>query len=729
MLKYILLPAFWLGTSALFAQNNNSRLIDLDTLVVSATKFEQLKKTQPFQIQYISKTQISFQNAINTADLLMNTGNVFVQKSQGGGGSPVLRGFEASRLLIVVDGIRMNNAIYRAGHLQNVLRIDQSMLESAEVLFGPSSVIYGSDALGGVMHFRSKNPVLAESPKWKMTANAYGRYSSAISEKTGHFDFSFSNNKIGFLASLTASDFGDVVQGSARQSLYPDFGKLKQYVVRENGADVVKDNPNPNKQIGSAYKQIDFLQKVLFRHSAKAQSVVNIQYSNTSDVPRYDRLTENTANRPRFAEWYYGPEKRWLAAYHLNLNSGLVYDKAQITVAYQTIEESRHSRRLGVAARKSQIENVKLLTFNADFQKNISKNLIQYGIEVALNDVKSTAFNTVLATGAVTPADTRYPGGMNKMNSFAAYLTNQFLLSEQLTLNLGTRYTKVNLEAEFTDKTFFPFPFSTAKQNSGALSGNLGLIWKPIAATKISILGATGFRTPNIDDLTKVFESRVGILIVPNPDLKPEKTVNTEISINQKIGANFAFEATYFYTLYTNALVLSPFTLNGQTSTLYNGQMSTILATQNKREAYLTGWNLGAKWQFAPQFLFSSTLNFTSGRIKDEKNTPLDHIPPVFGRAGLNYTSKKCQVDLFTIYNGTKRIADYNPDGEDNAQYATLNGMPSWWTLNARTSFRLITSLTFQVACENILDQNYRHFASGISSPGRNFVATLRAKI
>ena len=84
MLKYILLPVFWLGTSVLFAQNNNSRLIDLDTLVVSATKFEQLKKTQPFQIQYISKIQISFQNAINTADLLMNTGNVLFKKVRVG---------------------------------------------------------------------------------------------------------------------------------------------------------------------------------------------------------------------------------------------------------------------------------------------------------------------------------------------------------------------------------------------------------------------------------------------------------------------------------------------------------------------------------------------------------------------------------------------------------------------------------------------------------------------
>lgn len=729
MFKYIFYFLLIIGYTTTLAQTKSSVLVDLDTIVVSATKFEQSKLTQPYQIQHIAKRQIEFQNTMNTADLLMNTGNVFVQKSQGGGGSPVLRGFEASRVLVVVDGVRLNNAIYRSGHLQNVMRIDQSVLESAEVLFGPGSVIYGSDALGGVMHFRSKSPVLASSTKWITTASAYARYSSAVSEKTTHVDFSFSNNKIGFLTSVTVSDFGDVVQGNWRRSQYPDFGKMNQYVVRENGADIVKVNPNPNKQIGNAYKQIDVLQKILYRHSAKVQSELNIQFSNTSDVPRYDRLTEIAANKPRFAEWYYGPEKRLFAAYHLHLSNSLLYDKAQVTLSYQAIEESRHSRNFGAIARKSQFENVKLLALNADFEKKIFRNITRYGLEVALNDVKSMANNTVLATGMTSHADTRYPSGTNTMNSFAIYLTNQFSLFNCLNLNIGTRYTMVSLQSEFTDKTFFPFPFSVAKQNSSALSGNFGMVWRPFPSTKLGIIAATGFRTPNIDDLTKVFESRAGVLIVPNPDLQPELTTNTEISINQNLGTNFTLEAAYFYTLYTNALVVSPFTLNGQATILYNGQISNILAMQNKRTAFLTGWNAGIKWRIAPQLLLSSTLNFTRGQIRDEKNTPLDHIPPVFGRSGLNFTSKKYQIDFFAMYNGFKKITDYGLDGEDNARYATVDGMPNWWTINLRTAFNVSNFLTIQVACENILDQNYRHFSSGVSAPGRNFVATLRAKI
>ncbi|MCU0326272.1 MAG: TonB-dependent receptor plug domain-containing protein, partial [Spirosomaceae bacterium] len=128
--------------------DSTEKNLNLNEVIVSSNKFEQLRRESPNQIELISKKQIAFQNAVNTANLLEQSGNVFVQRSQSGGGSPVLRGFEASRVLIVIDGIRMNNAIYRAGHLQNVLRIDQSMLERAEVIFGPSSVLYGSDALG-----------------------------------------------------------------------------------------------------------------------------------------------------------------------------------------------------------------------------------------------------------------------------------------------------------------------------------------------------------------------------------------------------------------------------------------------------------------------------------------------------------------------------------------------------------------------------------------------------
>ena len=92
------------------------------------------------------------------AELLWSTGSVLVQQSQQGGGSPILRGFEANRVLLVVDGVRMNNAIYRSGHLQNAITVDPNILERTDVLLGPNSILFGSDAMGGVIHFHTRTP-------------------------------------------------------------------------------------------------------------------------------------------------------------------------------------------------------------------------------------------------------------------------------------------------------------------------------------------------------------------------------------------------------------------------------------------------------------------------------------------------------------------------------------------------------------------------------------------
>ncbi|MGH2553843.1 MAG: TonB-dependent receptor domain-containing protein, partial [Chitinophagaceae bacterium] len=123
------------------------------------------------------------------------------------------------------------------------------------------------------------------------------------------------------------------------------------------------------------------------------------------------------------------------------------------------------------------------------------------------------------------------------------------------------------------------------------------------------------------------------------------------------------------------------------------------------------------------------TINYTYGRYKnpDGSKKPLDHVAPVFGKSGITYNNKKFNTEFYCIYNGWKKIKDYNPDGEDNGQNATPDGMPSWITLNWRGSYAFSKNLTLQAGVENINDRNYRYFASGFSAAGRNFILALRA--
>ncbi|GAI23612.1 unnamed protein product, partial [marine sediment metagenome] len=135
----------------------------LEESVISASKWEQNKSEIPNRIKSIFESDIQFHNPQTAADLIGSSNEVFIQKSQMGGGSPMIRGFAANSVLLVIDGIRMNNAIYRSGNLHNVISLDPNIIEGSEIIFGPGSVVYGSDALGGVMDFHTKRPILSTS--------------------------------------------------------------------------------------------------------------------------------------------------------------------------------------------------------------------------------------------------------------------------------------------------------------------------------------------------------------------------------------------------------------------------------------------------------------------------------------------------------------------------------------------------------------------------------------
>ena len=258
-------------------------------------------------------------------------------------------------------------------------------------------------------------------------------------------------------------------------------------------------------------------------------------------------------------------------------------------------------------------------------------------------------------------------------------------------------------------------------------SGNIGLINNPSDDLKISLLLSTGYRVPNMDDLSKVFESAAKSVIVPNENLKPEKTINTEMGITKIFNQNTSWENSIYYTQFIDAIVTDKFTLNGQDSIMYDGVKSQVFANQNKGRAYIYGFSSNLKSRFNKDLSLSLSVNYTYGRVKpDSSDAPLDHIPPFMTRLALNYNNEKFSSDFFINYNGWKKIKDYYLNGEDNEQYATPEGMPAWFTANFRVSYQLHKLITAQVGIDNIFDNQYRTFASGINAPGRNIFATLK---
>lgn len=704
---------------------------DLGEVIIYANKFAEKKQNLSQKVDLISSNTIAQTNAQNTGDLLINTGKLFVQKSQQGGSSPVIRGFEASRILLVVDGVRMNNAIYRSGHLQNVITVDQNMLERVEVLFGPSSTLYGSDALGGVLHFHTKKPFLSGGKNFLAKQQAFARYSSANNEKTLHYNGSLGGKKIAWLQSYTYSDFGDMRMGDNYPSKYPDFGRRSRYIETINGIDSVVTNQDDRIQKFSGYKQWDVTQKILFKPSDKISHLINFQYSNSTDIPRYDRLQDVRNGTLRFAEWYYGPQKRILSSYELSASGLGPFDEFKLIGSYQKIKESRHTREYRRYTNfDNRIEKLDVWGLTVDGRKIWNRHELITGIDMQFNKLSSTAYRINLLTGNQTGLDSRYPDGDNHMNYAAVYGQHIFKITEnKLVLNSGIRLQYVKLNAALNNN-YFNLPYTSINQHNSAITGNFGVVYLPVSKFKIALNTASGFRAPNIDDLAKIFESSTSArrVIFPNPGIKPEYTYNIDMNVEADLKSTRATLAV-FYTWFDNAISLSPYSINGDDSILYNGVKSAIYANQNTNSGRIYGFQASAEQNIGDHLKLNASIAYTYGRLKDDKKKeiPADHIPPVYGKAGLDYSHTFIQFSFYTIFNGWKRIKDYNPGGEDNQQYATPDGMPAWYTLNFKSSINIGTHLQLQAGIENILDRNYRYFASGFSAAGRNIIFALRA--
>lgn len=700
----------------------------LDEVVLSASKFEEKRKDIVQKIQVINSSELQNMNQSSTADVMTNSGNIMVQKSQQGGGSPIIRGFETNKVLMVVDGVRMNNAIYRGGHLQNIITLDNAIMDKIEIVYGSGSVVYGSDALGGVMHFYTKDPLLSKTNLLKIKAGAYTRYMTASSGFAEHADISIGTRRFGSLTSFTYSSYGDLKQGTQRNPFYGNFGSRPWYVKQIDGIDSVVTNADTNLQVGSGYSQIDLLQKFLFKQSEKVSHILNLQYSTSSNIDRYDRLVQTSGATPKYGDWHYGPQKRLLASYTLHLKGKTwMYDQARIILGYQNIEESRIDRKYQKVMENHRIEQLNIMTFNTDFMKNAGVHEVRYGLDAFYNHVNSTAFVKDLAMDTTALISTRYPDGGSTMSSVAVYLTHTWEISEKLILNDGMRFSNVNLNSKFVNHTYFPFPYDTVTQKNNALNGNLGLIYMPCNSFRLTAGISSGFRAPNVDDMSKVFESVQGNIIVPNPVLKPEYTYTYELGMSQKINKRVMVFINGYYTDYRNALTVQPFAFNGQDSLMYDGVMSQVTSTVNEGKAYIYGLEGGVSGNLNEHLSIFGTFNYTYGRIvTDTTDYPLDHIPPIFGKISLNYKKNKFRSELLVNYSGWKKLKDFNMLGEDNYPYATAMGMPAWYTLNIRLTYQFSQFLSIQMACENIFDQNYRQYASNISGAGRNFIFTLR---
>jgi len=705
----------------------NQNLINLEEVVVSANRWEMKTYEVPNSIDLIKGKDIIFNNPATSADMLTSTSGVFIQKSQLGGGSPMIRGFAANQLLFIVDGIRMNNAIYRGGNLQNLLQADVNSIESAEVIYGPGTNVYGSDALGGVIDIHLLNPILMDSNKWEASGHAFARFSSAAAERTMHADVNISNHKWGILTMFSYSAFDDLVMGS----MFNDYNLRKEYVKTSNGYDTIVQNSNPRTQRYSGYNQLSFNMKITNKINKNIQWTYGFYLTRTSDVPRYDRLLEYSGDQLKYAEWNYDPQQ-WIMnvlSFDFKGKTGM-YDHMNIRLAYQDVKEGRNDRKYQNEWLRQRVEHVQIASLNNDYDKSLkNQQFLYYGLELNYNNIVSTGEETNIHTGETNKVSTRYPDGNNIYLTGGAYATFKKNFERlPLTFIGGARLSYTSLNSQIDDTSFYNLPFTEIKFDHWATTGSMGLVYHP-TTWQLHLNLSSGFRSPNLDDAAKIFDSEPGNVVVPNQDLKPEYIYSVDAGIIKKFNGRAGIELTAFYSYLDQAIVRRDYQLDGQDSIIYDDELSRVQAMVNAGYANVYGASLSLDLKLIRHFVLNSSLTYITG--SDDEGYALRHAPPLFGRTSLSYEIKKLKLQLSSLYNAKVSYENLAPSERSKAYlYATdENGnpySPVWWILDFKGSYAFNEKLLLTFGVENILNYRYRPYSSGITAPGRNFIIAFR---
>ena len=737
------------STVLLYPESQN-----LDEVILSVARSASNVNQIAEKVSVIKSEDLFISSPSSGAEMLELSPGVRIQKSQGGGGSPIIRGFEANRVLIVVDGVRMNNAIYRSGHLQNSITIDPSNIERAEVIFGSSSVGYGSDAMGGVIHYYTKNPILKNSKK--ISSSFTSNFNSANNSVINNFNTYYSSDNWGSITSISISKYGDIKMGKKRNHGYSDWGLTSIFSQNSRYKFYAEPSINSDKNIqkNTGYSQVDLFQKFLFRIGDNNLLNLNIQFSESSDIDRFDQLSIQMDDSLKFSEWYYGPQKRLLISPSLRIFPKKKFmDKGVITFGFQKVNESRIKRKFNSLNRSHQIEDLKVLSLNGDFDTSFNNgHTVSYGIETTYNHNYSKAYdrilsvdgNNVIGLGTKTAIPTRYPSDGSSYASFASYVNWSWNMSEFFTFNVGTRLTFTKLKASWNDIISVNPQLSKVNLNSEALTTTVSMKLRPSNKIQINTVLSSGFRNPNIDDIGKIRENN-GLLVVPNTFLKPEYAYNLDLGVDYRsLNGKSYFSIRGFSTIISRHIgraeytVYSDITTTDTSTIIYNNEEVTTIANKNLGNRFIHGFSIDGFNNLSRSLKIDYSLTYTQGD-NNESYGPLPSISPLFGSLSLNYINNDLTIRAVYKFSDSKDPSEFSIGGEDGldetpyiiGQDGLKNflGTPSWSDFSIFASKKISSNSSLRLGIMNIFDIHYRTFASGISAPGRSFQAGLNLKL
>jgi outer membrane receptor protein involved in Fe transport len=646
-----------------------------DAVVISATREEKLNQQVAASVTTLSQHDLVTLSPRSTPEALMGSSGVWVQKTNHGGGSPIIRGLVGNQVLLLVDGIRLNNSTYRYGPNQYLSTVSPWLLDRIEVVRGGGSVMYGSDALGGSVQLLSKTPSFSVSNKLMASGKTFGKWMSAGMEKSGGVELNASNAHVAFTGGLSVHDFGDIVAGDRYGTLAPT-GHQEQSVNA----------------------------KMLVR--TKTGEVFTGAYQQTAQhrVPRYDQVVLGN-----YARYEFDPQIRQLAYVRWEKASTVpVVSNIRLTGFWHRAMERIIAQRNGSVMEKTNTDQTSSIGFTAEATSLITKNWVaQSGIEWYHDYVSSTALERDVQNNEEESVRGSYANG-STAGSLSLFSHHE-LSVRRLTLAAGGR-----LSSFATTVSDPVFGNQSLSPHAAVFTGSV----RYALPSGLSFLGITnsGFRAPTVDDMSKFGPVEATVFEVPGTSLKPESsfTVESGIRVDRK---TWLFKTVVYRMGLSNLIDRKP--------ALYEGASQVdgrnVYQKQNVGQAYVWGVESEGQWQLTKKLLMGGNATYTYGQNKTASD-PMRRIPPAFGRAYSQWNGKRFWSRLEWQAAGSQKRLAKGDKSDVRISSRLVDGVfQGWDTWNLYVGYTIPQlHLNLQVSLQNALDASYRLYASGVDAYGRN---------
>ena len=651
----------------------------LDTVQVTATKRPESTLQIPAATTIVGGARLRETAPQTPMDALHGEVGTFVQQTTPGQGVVIVRGLKGSEVLHLVDGFRLNNAIFRNAPNQYIALVDGQSLDRIEVVRGPSSTLYGGDAMGGVVQMLT--PELDfDGEAWSWNGRLRAIAASADDALTGRAEVKGGREGMAFALGLTSQEVNDVRSGDGRTRPFTGFTQ----------------------------RSVDF--KWQADVAAGHELMFSLQYSQQPRTPRHDALVPGFGQTaPENAVFFFEPQERRFAQLRWRIdNPNALFDNGELRLGRQIVVDDRRTRATGTPNLEHEGNRDTTTGISGQFGKDVgSRHHLSYGFEFYRDDVESSKTRVNINTGAFSVRAPRFPDG-SRMDGMAVYVADDWR-RDRLDLNYGLRYSRFDIEIPAVGAT------PGVKLTPDDLTGNVGMAYELSEDVRLVANLGRGFRAPNIFDLG-VFGPRPGNRYsTPNPNLKPEYVTSFDAGVKFG-GERFSGELIAFRSSYRDKI----------TSVLTGNRVGAALEVQNRNVAELDLWGVeaGARYRMpSPDLELYATATFTRGEEDTAAGAmPADRIPPLFGKLGARWqVREKVGLEAYGLYaTGQDRLSSRDLiDPRINP-----NGTAGWATLNARVAWRASDRLDLSLRIENLGDKSYREHGSGLDEPGRNFILT-----